>query len=133
MQAAQAAAAAIGSNVLTSSSSTTNDEKENKPSIDIVQQAFSTFGEVRCCDIPCLDPFRSLTNPVGVNVPLPQETTFDAFIQFTEYIGFVKAMDACRNMKLLLIDENNVAHTANIKVKRKILLYIELKRIFPFS
>lgn len=116
MQAVQAAAAAIGPSGLPSSTpNSINDDKENKPSIEILQQVFSTFGEIRCSDIPILDPFRISTNPNGTT--LPQDTTFDAFIQFSEYIGFVKAMDACRNMKLMLIDETNSAYTANIKVK----------------
>ena len=118
MQAAQVAAAAIGPNGVSSSSAiSTIDEKDNKPSIEILQQVFSTFGEIRCCDIPCLDPFRISNGGIGTGVPPSQDTTFDAYIQYSEYIGFVKAMDACRNMKLMLIDETNVAHTANIKVQ----------------
>jgi arginine/serine-rich splicing factor 17 len=114
MQAVQAAAAAIGPSGLQSSSTTsTLDDKENKPSIEILQQVFSTFGEIRCSDIPYLDPFRTSNGTTGV----PQETTFDAYIQYSEYIGFVKAMDACRNMKLMLIDETNTAYIASIKVR----------------
>ena len=115
MQAVQAAAAAIGSSGLPSSSANSSiDDKENKPSLEVLQQVFSTFGEIRCCDIPCLDPFRTVTVLPGASLPV--ETTFDAFIQYSEYIGFVKAMDACRNMKLMLIDETNTAFTTNIKV-----------------
>lgn len=120
MQAVQAAAAAIGTSVLpSSSSSSANDDKENKPSIEILQQVFSTFGEIRCCDIPCLDPFRTSHGSLGSSVPISQETTFDAYIQYSEYIGFVKAMDACRNMKLMLIDESNMSFTASVKVRWK--------------
>lgn len=116
MQAVQAAAAAIGPSGLPSSSlNSTIDDKDNKPSIEILQQVFSTFGEIRCSDIPILDPFRTSNGQLGTN--LPQDTTFDAYIQYSEYIGFVKAMDACRNMKLMLIDETNTAFTASIKVR----------------
>ena len=38
-------------------------------------------------------------------------------VQYSEYIGFVKAMDACRNMKLMIVDDTNTAYTANIKVR----------------
>ncbi|CAF3819281.1 unnamed protein product [Rotaria sordida] len=117
MQAVQVAAAAIGPSGLPSTSTTaTIDDKENKPSLEILQQVFSTFGEIRCCDIPCLDPFRGPNSSLGTSVPSAQDTTFDAYVQYSEYIGFVKAMDACRNMKLMLIDDTNTAHTANIKV-----------------
>ena len=115
MQAVQAAAAAIGPSGLPSSAtSAIVDDKENKPSIEILQQVFSTFGEIRCCDIPCLDPFRIPNGTASSGQP--QDTTFNAYIQYSEYIGFVKAMDACRNMKLMLIDETNTAFTASIKV-----------------
>jgi arginine/serine-rich splicing factor 17 len=117
MQAVQAAAAAIGPSGLPSSSTTSAiDDKDNKPSIEILQQVFSTFGEIRCCDIPNLDPFRISNGILGTAAPLSQDTTFDAYVQFSEYIGFVKAMDACRNMKLMLIDDTNTAYTASIKV-----------------
>jgi arginine/serine-rich splicing factor 17 len=119
MQAVQAAAAAIGSSGLASSSSSTStvDDKDNKASLEILQQVFSTFGEIRCCDIPQLDPFRISNGALGSSVPISQDTTFDAYVQFSEYIGFVKAMDACRNMKLMLIDDTNTAYTASIKVR----------------
>ncbi|CAF0976492.1 unnamed protein product [Adineta ricciae] len=117
LQAAQAAAAAIGPSGLPVSSATSNtDDKENKPSIEILQQVFSAFGEIRCCDLPCLDPYRTVNGTLGTNVPVQQVTTFDAYIQYSEYIGFVKAMDACRNMKLMITDETNTAYSANIKV-----------------
>jgi arginine/serine-rich splicing factor 17 len=125
MQAVQAAAAAIGPSGLPSSSTTsTNDDKENKPSIEILQQVFSTFGEIRCCDIPFLDPLRISNNNAS------QDTTFDAYIQYSEYIGFVKAMDACRNMKLMLIDDTNTAYTASIKVRFIINKKYRLRKIF---
>jgi len=123
MQAVQAAAAAIGPSGLPASSTTSNID-DNKPSIEILQQVFSTFGEIRCSDIPCLDPFRISNGLLGS--VLPNDTTFDAYIQYSEYIGFVKAMDACRNMKLMLIDDTNTAYTANIKVRfiEKIIICI---------
>ncbi|CAF1546973.1 unnamed protein product, partial [Rotaria magnacalcarata] len=53
MQAVQVAAAAIGPSGLSLSAPTPNvDDKENKPSLEVLQQVFSTFGEIRCCDIP---------------------------------------------------------------------------------
>nr|KAG5698869.1 hypothetical protein BaRGS_019721 [Batillaria attramentaria] len=45
-----------------------------------------------------------------------QDLTFEAFVQFKEYISFVKAMDALRGMKLLFKEDENKALTANIKV-----------------
>jgi arginine/serine-rich splicing factor 17 len=41
--------------------------------------------------------------------------SFEGYVQFKEYICFVKAMDALRGMKLLH-KEGDRAYTANIKV-----------------
>ena len=45
-----------------------------------------------------------------------QELVFDAFIQYKEYIGFVKAMNSLKGMKLLYKDRyENDTFVANIK------------------
>jgi arginine/serine-rich splicing factor 17 len=44
-----------------------------------------------------------------------QDLAFEGYVQFKEYICFVKAMDALRGMKLLY-KEGDKAHTANMKV-----------------
>jgi arginine/serine-rich splicing factor 17 len=44
-----------------------------------------------------------------------QGLSFEGYVQFKEYICFVKAMDALRGMKLLH-KEGDKAHTASIKV-----------------
>ena len=46
-----------------------------------------------------------------------QDLVFDAFIQFKEYIGFVKAMNSLKGMKLLCKDRyEDRAWVANIRV-----------------
>ncbi|KAL1432783.1 hypothetical protein MTO96_012985 [Rhipicephalus appendiculatus] len=45
-----------------------------------------------------------------------QELTFDVYVQYMEYMGFVKAMDSLRGMKLMLKTPEGRAFTANIKV-----------------
>ena len=46
-----------------------------------------------------------------------QELVFDAYIQYKEYIGFVKAMNSLKGMKLLYKDRyENDTFVANIKV-----------------
>ena len=46
-----------------------------------------------------------------------QDLVFDAFIEFKEYIGFVKAMNSLKGMKLLYKDRyEDRAWVANIKV-----------------
>ena len=55
-----------------------------------------------------------------------QELVFDAFIQYKEYIGFVKAMNSLKGMKLLYKDRyENDTFVANIKVR----LAVELSQL----
>ncbi len=94
-----------------------------KPSEFVLRDVFSIFGEVRLIDIPMLSNGGSsvkkqasssdLLNLNSLNLP-----TFDAYIQYKDYISFVKAMDTFRGMKLLHIDERDasIAHTAIIRV-----------------
>lgn len=71
-----------------------------------------------------------------------QDLTFEAFVQFTEYIGrripwvtfyriilgFVKAMDAFRGMKLLFKADNGSAFTSNVKV-----VHVYLTPVSPWT
>ena len=48
-----------------------------------------------------------------------QDLVFDAYIQYKEYIGFVKAMNSLKGMKLLYKDRyEERSWAANIKVSR---------------
>ena len=87
----------------------------------ILKKVFENFGEIRCVDIPMLDPYRkemTATNPAIGSMQTftyGQDLVFEAFVQYKEYISFVKAMDALRGMKLLF-KEDGKAYTANLKV-----------------
>ncbi|KAH8025668.1 hypothetical protein HPB51_010752 [Rhipicephalus microplus] len=61
---------------------------------------------------------RTLRRPVGriSTFSFSQELTFDVYVQYMEYMGFVKAMDSLRGMKLMLKTPEGRAFTANIKV-----------------
>ena len=45
-----------------------------------------------------------------------QDLVFDVYVQYKEYMCFVKCMEALRGMKLLHINGEGKAYTANIKV-----------------
>ena len=98
------------------------DKQKDRPSEYVFKKVFETFGELRCIDIPMLDPYRKEimlgTKQTGKiqTFTYGQDLTFEAFIQYKEYIGFVKAMDALRGMKLLYKEEEGKAYIANIKV-----------------
>lgn len=111
-----------------------------KPSELILRDVFSIFGEIRLIDVPMLsNPFApgssglkkqfSSSELFGTNnINL---STFEVFIQYKDYISFVKAMDTFRGMKLLYMDENKRAFTANVRVdfdKTKHLSDKEIKK-----
>ena len=107
-----------------------------KPSEFVLREVFSLFGEIRLVDIPMLSNSisSSLKKPYSMNdLSLSPSAncinlaTFEAFVQYKDYISFVKAMDTFRGMKLLHIDENKNCFTANIRVNIFILKTIKKK------
>lgn len=90
-----------------------------KPSEHVLRKVFSVFGELRCVDIPSLDPFRSQMKSYISGIKMfsnNQNLIFEAYIQYKEYIHFVKAMNALRGMKLVHKDADGKAFSASIKV-----------------
>lgn len=91
----------------------------DRPSELLVRQAFSSLGEVRCLDIPLLDPYQKDAEAAVGKIStfsFSQDLTFDVYVQYKEYIGFVKAMDSLRGMKLMYKTPEGRAFAANIKV-----------------
>eukprot|EP00096_Caligus_rogercresseyi_P008316 TRINITY_DN2694_c0_g2_i1.p1 TRINITY_DN2694_c0_g2~~TRINITY_DN2694_c0_g2_i1.p1 ORF type:complete len:425 (+),score=121.92 TRINITY_DN2694_c0_g2_i1:52-1326(+) len=92
----------------------------DKPSEYVLRKVFSAFGEVRVVDIPLLDPYRDKMKGSisGIKTfSFGQDLVFDAFIQYKEYIGFIKAMNSLKGMKLLYKDRNEEkSWVSNIKV-----------------
>lgn len=92
-----------------------------KPSENVLRDIFSIFGEIRLIDIPILNncfaqlkkqpPIDLIAQTGMINMP-----TFEAYVQYKDYIGFVKAMDTFRGMKLCYVDDFKNAFTANIRV-----------------
>merc|ERR1712141_448506 len=87
----------------------------------VLKKSFAAFGEIRIVDIPMLDPYRSKMKKslAGIDVfTFGQDLVFEAYIQYKEYIGFVKAMNSLKGMKLFNKDrhEEQRSWAANIKV-----------------
>ncbi|XP_060563916.1 A-kinase anchor protein 17A-like [Ruditapes philippinarum] len=96
-------------------------KEKDKPSEEVLKRVFCQFGEIRCVDIPMLDPYRKEMSGLVKSGSIQtftfgQDLVFDCYVQFKEYIGFVKAMDRFRGMKLLYMDEDDKCAVANIKV-----------------
>lgn len=88
-----------------------------KPSQKIFQRMFEKFGPIRHVDIPICDPYRSKMKEHinGMKTfTFEQEVLFEGYVQFKDYIGFTRAMDAFKGMKLLRKAGSEDAHTVNI-------------------
>lgn len=97
--------------------------ERDKPSEQILKKVYEPYGEIRCVDIPMLDPYRkemvsSQKTTAIQTFTFGQDLTFDAFVQYKDYISFVKAMIALKGMKLMYREKeaDGKAFTANIKV-----------------
>ncbi|KAI9558694.1 hypothetical protein GHT06_015483 [Daphnia sinensis] len=87
-----------------------------KPSEAMLRALFEVFGPLRTVDIPMLDPYRAKMIPNAPNTfAFGQDGLFEAFVQYQEYVGFLKCMTAFRGMKLLY-REGNRAWTALVQV-----------------
>lgn len=96
-----------------------NDHDEDAPpSESIFKRVFEKFGSIRQVDVPAADPFRMQMKTAirGITTP-PQEAAvfFEGYIQFSEYVSFVRCMDALRGRKLLL-KKDDIAEWCSIKV-----------------
>lgn len=94
-----------------------SNEENIKPSEKIFYRVFEKFGQIRRVDIPICDPYRKkMKNITGMQVfSFDEEHFFEGYVQFKDYIGFTKAMEAFSGMKLLH-KEHEEAYTININV-----------------
>lgn len=96
--------------------------ERGEPSEFVLRRVFEQFGEVRCVDIPVCDPYRQQMSKSAVQTfTHGTEATFDAYVQYVEYIGFKKAMNALKGMKLVHIDDEARVWAANIRVSDKFI------------
>lgn len=99
-----------------------SNEEDAKPSQKIFHRIFEKFGHIRVVDIPICDPYRKKMKEhmSGMRTfTFDEDTFFEGYVQFKDYVGFVRAMDAFRGMKLLYKDPkcvNGMYPTINIKV-----------------
>ncbi|XP_050089369.1 A-kinase anchor protein 17A [Anopheles aquasalis] len=109
-------------------------EDNAKPSESIFKRIFEKFGEVRAVDIPICDPYRSQmkAHMSGMKkFSFDQEMYFEGYVQFNEYVGFVKTMDEFRGMKLvrkegdrnlavtIAVDFDQTKHLSDASVKKR--------------
>uniref|UniRef100_A0A8C8B915 A-kinase anchoring protein 17A n=1 Tax=Otus sunia TaxID=257818 RepID=A0A8C8B915_9STRI len=93
------------------------DSGSEKPSEEVLIKVFQNFGEIRNVDIPMLDPYREeMTGRNFHTFSFGGHLNFEAYVQYREYAGFIKAMNALRGMKLMYKGEDGKAVACNIKV-----------------
>nr|XP_056717989.1 A-kinase anchor protein 17A [Euleptes europaea] len=93
------------------------DSGSEKPSEEVLIKVFSKFGDIRNVDIPMLDPYREeMTGRNFHTFSFGGHLNFEAYVQYQEYAGFIKAMNALRGMKLMFKGEDGKAVACNIKV-----------------
>ncbi|XP_064930506.1 A-kinase anchor protein 17A isoform X4 [Columba livia] len=93
------------------------DSGSEKPSEEVLIEVFSKFGEIRNVDIPMLDPYREeMTGRNFHTFSFGGHLNFEAYVQYREYAGFIKAMNALRGMKLMYKGDDGKAVACNIKV-----------------
>lgn len=91
----------------------------DKPCEETVISVFQHFGKVRRIDIPILDNYRQkITNSANEfqTFYFGSHLHFDAYIQYSQYQGFVAAMSSLKGMKLVRVSEEGRAAAANIQV-----------------
>ncbi|XP_018104255.1 A-kinase anchor protein 17A [Xenopus laevis] len=93
------------------------DSGSEKPNEEVLIKVFSLFGEIRMVDVPMLDAYREeMAGRSFHTFSFGGHLNFEAYVQYKEYVGFVKAMNALRGMKLMYKDEDGKAVACNIKV-----------------
>ncbi|CAG9818384.1 unnamed protein product [Phaedon cochleariae] len=94
-------------------------EEDITPSEKLFYRVFEKFGNIRYVDIPTCDPYRKKMKDAisGLKHSTFENTEFfEGYVQFKDYMGFVKAMDALRDMKIVH-KEDDGATEVNMKVE----------------
>lgn len=109
-------------------------DEDPPPSESIFKKVFEKFGSIRQVDVPAADPYRlqMKSSMRGISIaPSEAGLYFEGYVQFSEYVGFVRCMDALRGCKLLRkkddmaewcgmrVDFDKTKHMTDAAVKRR--------------
>jgi len=103
-------------------SSTLSEDKKLLPSERFFKKVWEGFGDVRAVDIPACDPYRSsmsqATSGIKTFASFSDDSMFEGYVQYKDYISFVKAMDALRGTWIFYQERghNGKSYVANVKV-----------------
>jgi splicing factor, arginine/serine-rich 17 len=111
--------------------------EDSPPSESLFKKIFEKFGSIRQVDVPAADPFRmQMKSTMRGMIAPPQDSNvyFEGYIQFSEYVSFVRCMDALRGRKLLrkrdeiaewctiAVDFDKTKHMTDAAVKRRAIV-----------
>lgn len=94
-------------------------QTDNLPSESAFRRAFERFGKIRRVDLPVCDPYRKQMKEHMTGITkfsFDSELYFEGYVQFSEYVAFVRAMDAFRGMKLAKKNRNREGTAVTIRV-----------------
>lgn len=107
------------------------------PSESIFKKVFEKFGSIRQVDVPIADPYRMQMKSIirGISTP-PSDAAlyFEGYVQFSEYVGFVRCMDALRGTNLvhkkddiaewcgIRVDFDKTKHMTDAAIKRRAIV-----------
>lgn len=107
------------------------------PSESMFRKVFEKFGVIRRVDVPAADPYRMQMKAAmrGITTPAQEQSSFfEGYIQFSEYVAFVRCMDSLRGRKLLRkqddiaewcrlrVDFDKTKHMTDAAVKRRAIV-----------
>ncbi|CAG4934613.1 unnamed protein product [Colias eurytheme] len=93
-------------------------DEDAVPSESLFKKIFEKYGAIRQVDIPIADPYRMQMKEAmrGISTPVQDSALFfEAYIQFSEYVSFVRCMDALRGKKIVR-KNNELAEWCSIQV-----------------
>jgi len=108
------------------------DEGTLTPTEENIRLTFLTFGQIRAVDVPMLNPDfeeeASLSATALVAAGKEDKAVnafsmtgtglnFDFYVQYMDRIGFERAMDEFRDMKLMHVDDSGKAVAATLKIQ----------------
>lgn len=102
-----------------------SDDNEKAPSEALLLKIFKKWGTIRRIDVPAADQYRTRMR-LGNNFnkhSFGDGIFFEVFIQFIEYMDFVKLMDSLRGMRVMKKDDKSCL-TAGIKVCGVVILLL---------
>lgn len=103
----------------------------SKPSTGLLIDAFKVFGDIKRFHIPLLDEMEVQSQSSFKKFTHSESMLFEAFLMYRDYVGFVKAMEGLRGVKLvkrtlnedleydIIVDFDKTKHLSDKAIKKR--------------